>query len=198
MAQTKPKRSLWRYDLTGAREPANGLGRPAPSVNIRTSVVAIHDPMQSSVGNGNERLLARVNRNVDILETERSHGHISEAEYRVGRELMRIFEFSSRPPSASNWRQSGRVDISVSQSNAVERHLEAAEKIKAQRERVVKAIGEAGYKFLERILRDGMTYAQVAAATRGDSDHKRRFIAQRFRMCLSDLVEASAARGPAR
>jgi hypothetical protein len=153
--------------------------------------------MQSPAGGGNERLRAKVNRKVDILEDERSHGHITDAEYQVGRALMRVFEEAPRPGSTSNWCRAGRVDVSVSQGQAFEHHLDAAKKIKAQRERVVRVIGEAGYRFLERILRDGQTYAQVAAATTGDSAHKRRFVAQRFRRCLSDLVEAWSARGAA-
>jgi hypothetical protein len=46
---------------------------------VRTAVVAIRDPMQSPGGNGNERLLAKVNRKVDLLAGKRSHGHIAEA-----------------------------------------------------------------------------------------------------------------------
>jgi hypothetical protein len=109
---------------------------------------------------------------------------------------MRVFETVPGPGIVSSYRRTGRVDASVAQEHAIERHLDVAKKIKAQRERVVRAIGEAGYKFLERILRDGMPYTQLAETTIGEA--KCGGGPSRSNSGITrDLVEAWSAKGPA-
>src|SRR5512136_2755133 len=105
----RPPRSLGRYDARrSARAPANGLATPPPSLNVRTAVAAVPDPLEPGA-----RILATVNRRTDILEIERSHGRISEAAYAVGRILQQAFERQARLGTSPAWNATGRVDAAT-------------------------------------------------------------------------------------
>src|SRR5881227_1008433 len=56
-----------RYDLRGAIEPANGRGLPPCSRNAFTALVAVEDPLADPSTGRKGRLIATVNRRVDIL-----------------------------------------------------------------------------------------------------------------------------------
>jgi hypothetical protein len=71
-----------------------------------------------------------------------------------------------------------------------------ADVIRDYEERLRRAVGENGCRFLRGILGDGKSYAQMAGAL--PSERKISFVAQRFRCYLSELSEAWAATGAAR
>src|SRR3954465_14923153 len=88
-----------RYELRGAVEPANGRAVPPRSRNAFTALVAVEDPHADPQSGRKGRLIAPVNRRVDILELERSHGRISDEAYCAGRLAQAIWE-KARGPGA--------------------------------------------------------------------------------------------------
>src|SRR5687767_12849645 len=85
----EPPPGLGRYQqVRGADLPAVGyVERPVPSQNVRTGIAEFRILKTRS-----NRILATVNRAVDILEEERSKGRIKENAYRVGRLIQAIGE----------------------------------------------------------------------------------------------------------
>jgi hypothetical protein len=174
--------------LREARMPANGVGRPPPSLNVRTALAAIPDPMDAKAA----PILAAVNRRTDILEEERSHKRITEDEYRVGRSIQAVFELSSR--SSSNWIEGGGSrDVAEAHIMQLARGKVRADLIIEYEERLRRAVGENGMRFLRGILGEGKSYAQMAGAL--PSERKITFVAQRFRCYLAELSESWAATG---
>ena len=92
------------------------VGRPVPSLNVRTALAAVPDP--SPLAKPGERVRATSTGGSDLLGLERSHGRLSEAAYRVGREVQRIGE---RAPGirGSNWSGGDRVDVTRTHNEAV-------------------------------------------------------------------------------
>jgi hypothetical protein len=126
------RRAAGRYDLTAAREPANGIARPPRSGNVETAIVAVPDPYCPR-----ERILAAANRRVDALEEERSHGRISDAAYQVGRIIQAVFERAKGPRgAAAQWTQGDRVDPAWEHELAIALALVDARKIAAYLDRL--------------------------------------------------------------
>lgn len=193
------KQAPGRYSLHGAREPANGVGRATASLESRTAVAAVRDPNQDSTGPRTERIRATVHTAVDILEWELSHGRISESDCHVGRIVQRVFEGIPPPGSGSNWRGGSRISAIEAQTQMIERYHKAVKEIGRLRRLVIRAIGESGYHYLEKILRDGWTFADMAAGAKESvirpSEGKITKAGDRFRYHLRDLNDAWAARG---
>lgn len=190
----KRKTAPGRYDLARAHEPANGRGLPPRSANAFTAVVAVPDPHQNPEGPGNERTLATVNRRVDILELEKSHGRISDAAYSVGRIVQAVFE-RAKGPGGTNWQGGSRVDAWAAHELAIIHGIEDARRITGWIERITRALGMIDARILRRVLGDRMNYAEVAAATGKAGERGTAYIAQRFRDALEELAEALAAKG---
>jgi hypothetical protein len=182
-----------RYGDSRARLPAAGLGVP-PSHNVRTTVGAIDDPMEND-----KKLLATIHRDVDVLETELSHGRIDEPAYRAGRALKRAYERLPAATSVTNWRRGDRIDPLTGQGHFVEQLEDAVRAVAALEERARRVIGQSGVSFLARILRDGWSFAELAA--RGQARGSRADVARvadRFRWLLGELADGWAAKGKER
>src|SRR5215211_2525320 len=162
--------------------PANGVGRPPPNLNVRTKLAAIPDPMDPA----GKPLLAAVNRRVDILESERSGGHISEAAYRVGRTIQQVFEVKLR--SSSNWLEAGGSrDTREAQIMMLARGKVRADVIGALAAKLQKLVGDFGCQFLRRILGEGETFEHYAGALA--SRRRVEAVRWRFRMMLEEIAE---------
>src|SRR5262245_12942851 len=184
------QRSQGRYDLSGARSPPNGLGRPPASLNARTAVGAVADPLEPG-----ERLCVTIDRRVDILEDERAHGRISEAAYQVGRVAQAVFE-RARGPGHSNWQGNVRVDAYTAKELAIIHGIEAAERITRLVGWMRRELGRIDANILQRVLGEQKSYAEVAALRGKGGERGTRYVAARFRDALESLAKAKAARGP--
>jgi hypothetical protein len=182
--------NLGRYGNHRARPPATGLGAP-PSRNVRTKVGAVDDPLEQE-----KKLFATINRDVDVLETELAHHRLDEAAYRAGRTLKRAYERLPAATSATNWHRNDRVDPLTGQGAFVERLDEAVRDVAIIEERARRVIGQSGVVFLARILRDGLSFAELAArgAAQGSRADVAR-IADRFRWLLAELADGWSAKG---
>jgi hypothetical protein len=185
------KGALSRYDLAGAREPANGRARPPHAAPVLTGRVAVPDPY----GGRDERLVATVNRRVDVLETERSAGRLSDAAYGVGRIVQAVFERARGIGPAPGWRERDRVDAAWVHEAAIVYALEDARKVQAHKERIRAALGMIDARLLEQVLGDRLTYAECAAARGRAGERGIAYYAARFRDALEALADAWAARG---
>lgn len=141
------------------------------------------------------RLQATVHRNVDVLEWEHSHGRLDEAAYLVGRQLKRAYERLPAAACTSNWQGGDRVDGASAQGVIIERMHAAARHVHVIERRAAQVIGQAGVTFLALILRDGMTFADIAARDPHASRATTTRVADRFRWLLAQLATGWAARG---
>lgn len=168
--------------------PAVGVASSA-SKNVPTTVAIVQDPFEPEA-----HLVVSVNRRVDLLEYELSHGRLSEAAYRVGRDVQRVFE-KATALLGSSWTGGDRVDAADAHEDAVIWRIELAQELEALRKRIVKAIGMVGYRRLRGHLGEGVTFKQ-AAESRGQSGELAiTFAAKSFRQLLEDLAEEWAAKG---
>ena len=179
-----------RYDGQKTRLLATGLGRPVPSVNVRTAVANVVDPF----GNGLGRIQASVNRNVDILELERSHRRISEGAYLTGRIIQTAFEKLGGTRTA-NWQGSNKSDAKTISDVIAVNSIESAREITALMGRIVARIGMIDARLIRRILGDRMTFAQCADQQGKAGERGTSYVAMRFRDSLEDLTEAWTAKG---
>jgi len=189
------KGALSRYDLAGAREPAGGRTSPTRSVGVTTGIVAVPDPNPDPYGPKDERVIATVNRRVDILELERSAGRLSDAAYAVGRIVQAIFERARGFRSSRGWRERDRVDAAWVQEVAIVYALDDARKVQAYKERIRTAVGMIDARLLEQVLGDGLTYPECAAARGRAGERGIAYYAARFRDALEALADAWAAKG---
>jgi hypothetical protein len=173
----------------GARLPANGLASSKSARNVPTTVASVPDPYAPK-----ERIAVSVNRKTDILEWEHSHGHLSEAAYRTGRQVQAVFERAS-VRSSSNWMGGDRVDMHTSKELQIIHGLAKAEQIQEYMDALVKAIGMVGARFLRSVLCEGKTFAQLAADRGRSNEAGRSAAAAQFRHLLEDLANEWAARG---
>jgi hypothetical protein len=191
MGMVRRRPSLGRYDLAGAREPAQ-YGRPASSANVRVAVGAVPDPLEPKA-----RLLAKINVRTDILELERSKKLISESAYQTGRILQWAWE--QHVGSGNQWSEGDRVDAAAAHDAAIVRLLETAQRVNAIMVRATEAVGIAGTGLLRRIIGDGLSYAVLAREVRQKGGERATAaVAAHFRMTLEALAEAWAARGAER
>ena len=178
-----------RYDGGKARVPGD-LARPVPSLNVRTTVGAVQNPLDPS---GKERILVTINRNVDLLEDELKRKLISEGAYRTGRLIQAAFEVSVR--SSSNWIDGIGGDPTTAQELRQLTKIERAQRAARLAGEIRKAVGEMGAKHLRMILGDGWTYGQIAIREGKSGDRGRRQVAARFRQLLEDVTEYRSAKG---
>jgi hypothetical protein len=169
--------------------PAGQLATSPEPKKVTTTVGVVANPLDPR-----EKIAVAVNRKIDILEWEYSHGRLSEAAYRNGRIIQSIFERATGR-SQSSWSLGDRVDAYSAKEMQIITSLEKAETVNAYMVRIVKAIGQVGARFLRDVLAESKTYAQLAAA-RGHTDTT--FVAKRFRNYLEDLSEEWAASGQSR
>ena len=183
---------IGRYDgeRQGTWHPSDGLGRMPPSANADTTVAAVVDPY----GNGKERVLATINRRVDILETERSHARISDAAYHNGRIVQEVFERANRLLGC-NWLGGSGLDPAEARATKIEKSVENAERVRKLVERISARLGMIDTRLLRRVLGDRMTFAQCAALQGKAGDRGERYVAARFRDALEALSEAWTAKG---
>jgi len=182
-----------RYDGGyDARIPANGLARPVPSMNVRTAVAAVPDPLEP-----NRRLKATVNRRVDILEQERSHRRITEAAYLTGRVAQAIFERASGARSPS-FNPGDRVDTTLARELSTIMAIEDARAIAAYEKWIVSVLGRLDTRILIFILKDRKSFAQLADLRGRNGRQGTAYYADRFRDALEMLAHALAARGKER
>ena len=59
-----------RYD-TNDRDTYSGLNRALPPLNVRTAIGKVQDPSERDPTAPQQRIAVTINRNVDVLETER-------------------------------------------------------------------------------------------------------------------------------
>ena len=197
LTRRRPRKgALSRYDLAGAREPANGRALPPPSANAFTAVVAVPDPTPDPYGPRDERVIATVNRRVDILETERAAGRISDAAYRVGRIVQAVFERARGVGPRGLWNPGDRVNAAWQHEIAIVHAITDARRVRIYKERIRAALGMIDARLIERVLGDGLSYAECAALQGKAGERGISYVATRFRDALEALADAWAAKGP--
>jgi hypothetical protein len=161
-----------RYDLTdaldlGQRGEAIKHARKRGLVDPVTAAVA--DPTKSleplkpgkrGALAGPKRVLATVNRKVDILELELGHGRIGAGAYSEGRVIQALYE---RPglSGGSTWNEGSRVDAVVAKELAVIRRVDNARAITAMVADIEKLVGMIDARILREILGENRSYAAV-------------------------------------
>jgi hypothetical protein len=216
MTPNKADRGFDRYAPSTLRE-ANDLGhRPEPpdTDDVETSLVAIPDPNPDpnrAVGRGShgQTVRATVNRRVDILEYECSHGRITAMAYRAGRVLQGVFE-RAQLGGASTWAEGSRVDTSRAKEMAVVRKLLNARTIQAHLKWTRKVLGSTDAEIVRQVIGENRRYGDVALPgqhVRGrlaraafehaqlvqpqllpERERDRNYIAHRFRDALESLA----------
>lgn len=183
------KGSLGRYAHRGDERTLENC--PKPNRNARTALVSIPNPYDPK-----ERVFAAVNRRVDVLESERSHGLITEAGYQAGRTAQAMFE-RARGPGSSNWQGGSRVDAYTSTELRIIHSIEDAKKVTAYMAWMAegKVLGMIDARLVRRILWERLSYADAANLQGKSGERGISYIAQRFRDGLERLAECSAARG---
>ncbi len=174
-----------------ARLPANGLA-PSLSPNVPTGPAVVQDPLDAK-----SSLVVSVNKRVDLLEYEYSHGRLSEGAYRTGRQVQGVFE-RLQSITGSGWALGDRVDAAAAHELAVLAKVEKAQAANALMQRIIQAIGMVGARRLRAHLVDGLTYREVAAARGQNHREAYVFAAKSFRQSLEDLAESFAAVGARR
>jgi hypothetical protein len=173
-----------RYDLTRAREPANGRGVPPKSRNIAVGLVAVQDPLDDDPA---ARIVATVNTRTDLLENERSRRRISAQAFHTGRAIQEMYERVDRIGPGGQWAGKDKVDETDTHEHLLWQGWVDARTMKRQRERIAHAVGYVGMRFIEQILRDKLSFAAIAAARGLQGQHGVAAVANRFRMLLEDL-----------
>lgn len=183
-----------RYDLGGARPPGPALPKLPRGRRADALTVAVPDPTPACEG---DRVLATVNRRVDILETERANRLITVSQYETGRVVQAVLERASGARLGSGgWGQGGTRDQTEAHELAIVYAIQDAQIIRAMAERITRALGHIDARLLRLVLGEGRTYAEVAALQgKGSGDRAARYIAARFRDALAELDERFAARG---
>jgi hypothetical protein len=134
-----------------------GLGKP-PNNRVRTKVGAVPDPRERGKAS-----LATVNRDVDVLRDRACPPPDRSGGYLAGRALKRAYERLPAASSGSNWRGGDRVDPVAARDRKEDRTLDAIAAVEALEARAREVIGHSGVAFLSRILRDGWSFAELAA-----------------------------------
>jgi hypothetical protein len=108
----------------------------------------------------------------------------------------RAYERLPAAASGSNWQGGDRIDPVQARNLREDRHLDALRQVELIKAEACRVIGTSGVAFLSRILRDGLTFTEVAAcaAARGSRADVAK-VADRFRWLLAELADGWAARG---
>ncbi|TMJ05812.1 MAG: hypothetical protein E6G97_02070 [Alphaproteobacteria bacterium] len=184
-----------RYDTTNACD-LGVRGVPPESRNIAVSLVAVPDPNPDPDRGAGQRVLANVNRRVDILEWERSHDRISDGAYRAGRLSQAILERASRGVGSSTWQQGSRVDAELAKEISIIHALEDARKVKAHLQYLGSTLGKLDTLILHQVLGENRTYGKVELPNIRRTGTYESYIARRFRDALEALAEQDVARAP--
>jgi hypothetical protein len=185
-----------RYSLSGAYHPGVGVAGVARKASVETKLAAVADPMEPG-----KRIVASVNRRVDLLEYEHSHGNITVSQYEVGRQVQAIFE---RAAGARNTHDIDFADVRISDPSkrqdladlAAIRAIDNAREVEALMRRVHLAIGETPAHFIRELLSRGGTvkdYVTARDPLAGAREITR--VADRFRYLLEVLDDSFAACG---
>lgn len=181
-----------RYDHSQAFDARTNLSRAVRRRGpVQVSAVAVADPFAPDT-----RVLAGANRNVDVLEMERSHGRITVSQYEVGRQVQAILErgVGARLGSMS-FGVRGTKDLSIAHELAIIYAIEDARLVAALKGKIVRAIGNTGSRFLAEVLTGRQTFAQYAEARGKGGERGTAYIAEHFRILLEDLDTEFAAEG---
>jgi hypothetical protein len=162
-------------------------------------LVAVQDPLPNPTGPAGQRVLASVNRRVDILEWERSHDRISDAAYFAGRVAQAVLERANRGVGSSTWRQGSRVDAELAKELAIIHSLENGRKVEDHLKHLQTTLGTVDAAIVRQILGDNLKYGDVRLPGRSKvvSGYET-YIARRFRDALEFLGEEDTATGPSR
>ncbi|WP_391925323.1 hypothetical protein, partial [Streptomyces massasporeus] len=169
-----------RYDHAGAFDPRSDLSKPVRGKRgpIETAAVAVDDPWTPG-----GRTLAAVNRRVDVLEMERSHGRLTVSQYEVGRQVQAIFERASGARLGSmDFGVRGSKDMTIAHELSVIYAIDDARLVAKLKDKVVRAVGVPGARFLHEVLTGRQTFAQFAEARGKGGDRGTSQIAAHFRI----------------
>ncbi|KAA2237694.1 hypothetical protein [Salinarimonas soli] len=144
-----------------------------------------------------QRVPVAFNRRVDLLEVERAHKRITEAEYCTGRLVQAVFERAMGQVGGGGWNAGDKVDAALKHELTVIYALDTAEKVQGLVQRIERAVGTVGTRFLRQVLVGRVSFAQYAAQRGKGGDRGTSQVAGHFRFLLEDLSEAWAARGVA-
>ncbi len=186
-----------RYTLGRAYKPAGGVATVPRKAAALPDLVAVPDPW----GDPGDRIIATVNRRVDLLEAERAKGNITVSQYETGRQVQAIFE---KAAGARNTHEADFGDVRISDPTRRPETLDLdairaitnAKEVAALMRRVQLAIGETPAHFLRELLTRGGTikdYVKACDPLAGERQVTR--IGDRFRYLLEVLDDAFAARG---
>jgi hypothetical protein len=182
-----------RYDHAGAFDPRSDLSKPVRGKRgpIETAAVAVDDPWASG-----KRTIASVNRRVDVLEMERSHGRLTVSQYEVGRQVQAIFERASGARLGSmDFGIRGSKDMTIAHELSVIYAIDDARLVAKLKDKVVRAVGVPGARFLHEVLTGRQTFAQFAEARGKGGERGTAYIAEHFRILMENLDEDFAAEG---
>jgi hypothetical protein len=141
-----------------------------------------------------DRVLATVNKRVDVLEHERSHGWITEQAAETGREFQRLHELVDSVPS-SNWEGRSHVDAAAAHEEAIARRHVAVHTIQRYRRQAIKRIGLFGWWFLRRAIVEGVSFQRLGADNGYPNEKGREWAARTFRRLLEEMSLAVGATG---
>ncbi len=181
-----------RYDHSQAFDARTSLSRATRRRGpVQVTAVAVADPFSPAT-----RVLASANRNVDVLEMERSHGRITVSQYEVGRQVQAILErgVGARLGSIA-YDVRGSKDLSIAHELAIIYAIEDARLVAALRDKIVRAIGMTGARFLAEVLTGRQTFTQYAEARGKGGERGTAYVAEHFRILLESLDEEFAAEG---
>ena len=182
--------------VLGSRKRAR-LARPAALIGrdaeIQTATKLL--PAAYAPGRYDE---VTFNRRVDVLQTERSAGRISEADFIVGRMIHAVYERASGARLGStDWASGGSRDMTIALELNIILSIDDAERVQKFTARLERAIGAVGTRFLRAILAEGQTFAAYAAARGKGGDRGTAQVAAHFRFLLAGLTEDQhTARAP--
>lgn len=181
-----------RYNHSLAFDPRTSLSTAARRRGpVEVGTVAVSDPLSPG-----KRLVAAANRNVDVLEMERSHGRITVSQYEVGRQVQAILELGSGARLGSaGWEVRGTKDLSIAHELAIIHAVDDARLVAKLKDKVVRAVGAPGARFLGEVLTGRQTFAQFAAARGKAGERGTAYIAEHFRILMENLDEDFAAEG---
>lgn len=194
----KAKGRADRYDLADARDLGQ-RGEPTSHArrvkNVEIDTAAVLDPTFDAQSKSSQRVIANVNRRVDILEYEHSHRRISVEAYREGRMVQALFERAGIS-GGSTWFQGSRVDAEVAKEIAVLRRITDARTIEWKMAELRDALGTVDSTIIRQILGENRKYADVVLPQRRAENRERgiSYIAQRFRDALETLAREARRR----
>lgn len=212
MADEKQKRQRDargdRYDRRASYQP-HTLGqapraqrKPIAVENARTgqtvtklpdahAVVAVPDPLDVGA-----RIQATVNRNVDVLEYERSRNFITVSQYETGRVVQAVLERATGATLGSpKFEASGSRDSTQANHLLMLQRIEDAQTAARIMDKIVGAVGAAGARALRAFLCHELSFAAYATARGKESRREVGHVAWYFRSLLEAVDEAFAAHG---